>query len=275
MNVRLKIFFSFLVAVACLFPLAKAYAVFVSPIVVTIAPNQNAATISLNNRSNKTKVLNFSWQRRMLGPDGEPIILAEDDPLPENYRPADPYVKFSPRRVILRPREHQTVRLIVQRPVDMEPGEYRSHFLIDEEDLVEKKAGADGKGADLSGDVSVILSKSMPVLLRHGETKVDVKLNSAWIEDGKVGPRLNVSISNESTRSLYANLFLTCPGEELGADSKVFPLRIYKELKVIEKGYGLAGVFEPSCDDVTVSIMTVYDPETNGQVLDQKVVTMR
>lgn len=256
-------------AILCMtIPTGSAYAVFVTPVVVLFGKDQNTTRITLNNRSDKTKVVTFGWERRVLDQNGKARILQEGDPMPPTYHPLDPYVKFSPRRTILKPRQRQTIRLIAQRPQNMESGEYRSHFVIKEEDLVDQQAVKSSDQNAVSGQVLVNLNKSIPVFLRHGETSVNAQLLNASYgrrENGK--PSLDVSITNNSTRSVYAHIHLVCPGEEVNATNRGVPVRLYAEVKNVTKSYKVKAEDVKTCPGLMAKLVPTNDAEFGGQVI--------
>ncbi|MCI0507139.1 MAG: fimbria/pilus periplasmic chaperone [Gammaproteobacteria bacterium] len=97
-----------------------------------------------------------------------------ETPLPgEQF--ADNMIRFSPRQVVLEPGKSQIVRLSLRKPANLQAGEYRSHVLFK---AIPKDAGTDiGSVADpekISIKLTAIVSISIPVIVRHGETEASV-----------------------------------------------------------------------------------------------------
>ena len=77
---------------------------------------------------------------------------------------AKDWVRFSPRRVKLRPGQHQTVRVVVRKPPDLAPGEYTARILIQaipparkpEESLDQIKINLD-----------IVYGISIPIIIKH------------------------------------------------------------------------------------------------------------
>ena len=254
-------------------PLYKAYAVFITPVFVSFDKNRNAAQITLNNRSNQSKVITFEWERRVLNEQGQSILLQEGQTA-HNYRPVDPYIKFSPRRVILKPKQHQVVRLVAQRPRDLPPGEYRSHLLIKEEGLTEKGLPRSSQQQGLSGHVIVDVNKSIPVFLRQGDTTVNVTLEQASIKLRGGRQYLSITLGNDSTRSVYANIYLNCKKSGEAMEWRVMPLRIYAERDHIQKTVVLADDVDlDGCDDVVASVKVRNDYEFGGKSIASGIVS--
>ena len=276
MNVRKSVFLVIVLAVFSAWPVMQAYAVFVSPTFVVFDKNTRTARITVNNRSNQIKVLTFEWQRRVITADGSSRELKDGETYP-GYRPADPYIKFSPRKIILKPFQHQSVRLALQRPVDMAPGEYRSHFFIKEEQLrtAEMKT-KDEKG--LSGQVIVNVNKSMPVFVRQGETSLHVDLQKADLIQKDGQPYLSVLVTNDSTRSTYGRVELSCQLPDGEFREKYVSLRIYSEVKRVEREIPLKDkeiLAKCGALPLTMQLVAVGDFEYGGKPLDEMPVSIK
>ena len=107
---------------------------------------------------------------------------------------ADEFIRYSPRQITLKPGEKQTVRLMVRKPKDLAPGEYRSHVLFKEiapPDLgvnVEKGSkGADDKS--ISFTLIPLFAVSIPVVVRHGNISAKVEIQEARIIEGEGAQR--------------------------------------------------------------------------------------
>jgi len=269
-SLRIFAFLGFLFA-AILIPSIQANAVFVSPVLVIFEKHNRTARITINNRSKQTKVVTFDWQHRAMKPDGKIVKLKEGETSP-GYRPADPYIKFSPRRVVLKPLQHQKIRLLVQRPADMEPGEYRSDLLIKEENYKEAERNVSaGKQKGISGEINFQVYKSIPVFIRHGDTHVNVKLQSAALITKDNKPHIHIELTNDSTRSLYGQIHLECQtasGEVI--DEKFIMLRIYAEAKNIKHDVKLFDRMDVSrCTSLKTKIIGRNDAEYAGKILSE------
>ncbi|MGB0720481.1 MAG: hypothetical protein ACPGRX_08405, partial [Bdellovibrionales bacterium] len=220
------------------------------------------------------KVVTFDWQHRVIGADGKSHVLKDGEPFPLGYRPVEDYLTFSPRRVILKPKQRQVIRFIAKRPQGMEPGEYRSHFLINEEALVNAKPDEKSDRPGLSGLVVVNVSKSVPVFLRQGEMSVNVTLNDINLyrkADGSL--EASYSITNNSTRSLYGHIEFVCP--QAGADPLIegaVPLRLYAEYKNVKEKAKVKNNAFMDCPSITARIVPMRDKALKGQILSERQV---
>lgn len=243
-----------------------ANAVFVTPQFVVFEKN-NTARITLNNRSNKAKVITFEWQRRYFDDSQKVQVLEEGQAAPAGYQPVDGYVKFSPRRVILRPRESQTIRLIANRPQDMADGEYRTQFIIKEQDLVEKSSTAQG-GKGVTAIISVNVNTGIPVFIRHGDTRVNMSINSIQTTNDGTGKSLKVDLQNDSTRTLYTDAYVSCSNKP--DDTYVGSIRAMVERKNIFESFPLSGKNLEDCANPALKILGVRDREYgNKTVIEQ------
>ena len=99
------------------------------------------------------------------------------DSMPVNYRikfapliekdkgeNAKDWVRFSPRRVSLRPGEHQTIRVVVRKPVDLAPGEYTARILIQAIPPVREAAAPTDK---IQVNLDIVYGVSIPIIIKH------------------------------------------------------------------------------------------------------------
>ncbi len=243
-------------------PLASAYATYISPKRVMIEDKRRATVITLLNSGNQTMVYRFEWEHRAFTPDGESRLLEEGETSP-GYRPADPYLQFSPRQVILKPKEHQKIRVLVRRPPEMEEGEYHSHLLFLSDPLVEKpKENVPGQGG-VQASLAIRAYSSIPVFLRHGETNIDIKLHSPAIFKNDGANFVKFKIENNSTRSVYAQSVLDCKmanGEVVSRPHVT--TRIYTEMKTMDREFRVKDDFPiDQCQSLTMRLMGTDDFE--------------
>lgn len=92
---------------------------------------------------------------------------------------ADPYLRFYPRTVELKPNETQIVKMQLTKAEKLEPGEYRSHIYFravpNDKPLGEEEAARDS--ADLSVRLVPVFGITIPVLIRVGPNDAEVTLS--------------------------------------------------------------------------------------------------
>lgn len=99
----------------------------VSPTRLILGERDRSAQISLINRGADEATYRIEFVQYRMDENGQLQEIEEPNEL-EKF--ADPLIRFSPRQVLLKPNEAQTVRLLVRKPKDLAPGEYRSHLLF-------------------------------------------------------------------------------------------------------------------------------------------------
>ena len=153
-------------------------------------------------------------ERRML-PDGH---LEEVADLGPDGRSARPLLRYSPRQVTIQPQSSQTVRLLLRKPADLPPGEYRSHLVCralpplpprtakpaDEEATAERR---------MKFQLTALPSITIPVIVRHGDRlTASVRLTGLELrpgKDAKSSPRLSFQVNREGPISVFGDLSLS------------------------------------------------------------------
>lgn len=146
--------------------------------------------------------------------------LAENQDI-SRVNTASDMLRWSPRRVLLRGSEAQTVRVMARPPADLPDGEYRAHFTVVSvpSDINEGFSINDavGTGNQAGRNVGVTIRPrfgiSIPVIVRIGDTTLDVGLADFALVNGENGPQVALTITRSGTRSAYGDLILTAPGQ--------------------------------------------------------------
>lgn len=139
-----------------------------------------------------------------------------------NVKTASDMLRWSPRRVLLLGSEAQTVRIMARPPADLPDGEYRAHFTV-----VSVPSGVDdglsiddaiGGEEQVAGKVGVTIRPrfgiSIPVIVRVGETTLEVGLTDFAFSKGEGGAQVALTINRSGTRSAYGDLIVTAPGQD-------------------------------------------------------------
>lgn len=129
---------------------------------------------------------------------------------PEDGAPfLSPLARFSPRQVVLAPGESQSVRVMISRPAEMAPGEYRSHLVFQN---VPRKSAGDGAGAKGRARAAIksLYGLSIPVIYRIKTRDAKAAIEAASVyADAASRPVLAVTISRTGNESLYGDLRIT------------------------------------------------------------------
>lgn len=207
---------------------SQSFATFISPKMIMIEANENTGTMFIVNKSTETMAYSFEWQIRAQMPNDEVLLLESEADAPEGYRAVDPYLQFSPRRVVLKPGEGQRLRFLVRRTRDMEQGEYHSHLLVKADPLIDQ-----GQNPNSAYAVRFKTYSAIPVFLRHGKTEIDFDILEHEFTKNEDGHNfLRLDITNRSTRTVTLNREIECTKADGNVENYTIPsLRIYTEAK--------------------------------------------
>lgn len=78
---------------------------------------------------------------------------------------AKDWVRFSPRRVRLGPGEHQTVRVVVRKPLDLASGEFTARLLIQAIPPARRKS--DEPTDKIQVNLNIVYGVSIPIIIKH------------------------------------------------------------------------------------------------------------
>ena len=78
---------------------------------------------------------------------------------------AQGWVRFSPRRVRLGPGEHQTIRVVARKPIDLVPGEYTARLLIQAIPPARRKS--DKPTDKIQVNLDIVYGVSIPIVIKH------------------------------------------------------------------------------------------------------------
>lgn len=201
-----------LALLACL-PQRAAWAdLMVSPTRLVFEKNQRAAQLDLINNSTETATYRIGIVNRRMSETGE--FSPADSPAPGEQFAGD-LLRYSPRQVVLAPGAGQVVRVMLRKPADLAPGEYRSHLIFEKVAAPKPDASLDTQAAPSDGQVSVQLTMltglSIPVIVRHGETAVSVTLSDLALSKPAPGQAtmLAAVLQRSGNRSVYGDLTAT------------------------------------------------------------------
>ncbi|WP_299804432.1 molecular chaperone [uncultured Shewanella sp.] len=256
------------VSVCMLSPINFAQAsLLVSPIRVAFEGRERAHEIVLINSSSEIKTYRLQWQEKLAVANGGYQELTAEQA--KGYPSASKMLRFSPRQVTLKPNERQIVRLGLRRPKDLADGEYRSHLKL--EALPPKRANkADG---EMSINLDVLLSYSLPVIVRQGQANPEVEITSKTLgfdpRNGKT--QLSVNLTRTGQYSTAGNLIAYWQGEQQPEQvvARLNNVNIYPEVNATAKSMAwIVPNFTPSSGVLRI----VYEgqQEFNGQVFAER-----
>lgn len=178
------------------------------PTRVVFEKNQRAAQLDLINKGAEAATYRLSVVNRRMSESGE--FSTVDAPAPGEQFVGD-MLRYSPRQIVLEPGAAQTVRLMLRKPAGLAPGEYRSHLMFERLPDVgapapepQNKPPEDG----LEIKLKALISVSIPVIVRHGETAASVSISNLELHRATPGRPavLSFAIQRSGNRSVYGDL---------------------------------------------------------------------
>lgn len=215
--------------------------VVISPTKVTLEDRERAEKIFLINNSNQMQTYRLSWLEYNANETGGYKKLTEDQKA--SFNSASPMIRFSPKQVTLKPNSKQVVKLAVRRPKGLEVGEYRSHLLLTA--LPPKRKVSENR-EDQATQMNVLLSYSLPVIVKHG-----TGISTASIDDVKLthdkknkNTEIKVTMSKEGLYSLNGNIIVYWQANNSSEEvivARVHNFTFYHELTRIEQRFTWEG----------------------------------
>lgn len=178
--------------------------ILITPFRVVLENGKNIEELSVANTGSDTARYTISFVQYKMNPDGQLQQISEPE---DGQLFADRFLRVFPKSVVLAPKEAQIVRLQARMPADAAPGEYRSHLYFrsagEQQAIGFEAEGADGLGIQLIP----IYGITIPVIVRVGESDVQVALEGAELEVGEQ-PTVNLTIARSGMHSVYGDLEL-------------------------------------------------------------------
>ncbi|WP_179953330.1 fimbria/pilus periplasmic chaperone [Desulfobotulus mexicanus] len=165
-------------------------------------------------------------------------------------------VRFSPRQVSIGANDVQTVRIMARKPAGLPAGEYRSHLLITNIPPQTKVEETE----DIAVKIDIVVSTSIPMIIRHGETSVSLKAEKPLVQprpDG--GGLLTTRIIADGNRSVFMDALLY-HGKELLTASRGFA--IYQPNGMRDVSFTLTNQLPPAGSSLR---LVLHDREKEGE----------
>lgn len=245
---------------------------------IVIDRRQRIASIGMYNRTPDIGEYEISIIDMMMAPDGG---VYQIDKLPEGVtaerlNAASAMLRWSPRRVMLQGNESQTIRIMARPPADLPDGEYRAHFMAvsvpRDADQGYSIDDAVGGAANADGDIGVTIRPrfgiSIPVIVRIGDTTLDVSLHDVRFVQTQGGPGIALTIHRSGTRSAFGDVVVTAPGVD-GPVAVARGVGVYPEIDSRLVVLGLHSQFDRNLlqSGMVLSVAYIDDDVTPGDVL--------
>ncbi len=178
----------------------------ITPRRVVLEGSKRSFDLNLANIGQDSATYAISLVQIRMTDDGGFETITGPDP---GQRFADRYVRYFPRSVTLGPNESQVVKIQLVRTNELSAGEYRSHFYFRAVPKIRPLGETDTSQDTSSFSVKLtpIFGITIPVIIRSGETSVNVKLTdlSLKLEDD-TDPRLSIVFNRSGNMSVYGDL---------------------------------------------------------------------
>jgi hypothetical protein len=182
------------------------------PTRIVLESKARSAQVELINNGDQPETYRIGIFNRRMTETGD-IVAADKAQAGELF--ADDLLRYSPRQVTLQPGKSQTVRIMVRKPAGLATGEYRSHLQFDRVADAAGAANLENLAKPEKGEIAIVLEAlvgaSIPVIVRHGETRVTTTLTDLTLEPApdKDKALLSFTINRDGTRSVYGDLVAT------------------------------------------------------------------
>jgi P pilus assembly chaperone PapD len=178
------------------------------PTRIVFEKNQRAAQLELINNDAEAATYRIRLVNRRMSETGDFSVV--DSPAPgEQF--ADDLLRYSPRQITLAPGTAQVVRIMLRKPANLAPGEYRSHLQFDKLPDAKGAASIETRQAsdkDIGVMLTALIGASIPVIVRHGETDASVSLSHLELQKPAADqpPILSLQLTRTGNRSVYGDL---------------------------------------------------------------------
>lgn len=237
-----------------------------SPLRMVFTDRQRAISAHVSNTSNESINYRISLVTMRKGPDGrfyEPVTETQEEQMVKKM------IRFAPRRATIAPGTRQVVKLMLRKPKDLPPGEYRTRLLLSPQQTSGSGSTQSSSGGERKASIqmSLIVNSSFPIIIQHGGLTADVAPQSIAIKDFPQSPSgiaAEVSFSRSGDGSAFGDVFLRFTPNDNSEESReigrALGLAIYlpdtkKNLTVV-----LNGITRQEFSKGTVRV--VYRPST-------------
>jgi len=161
---------------------------------IYFGPNDRANAVQLRNTGGFAIQYKTSMHLVKMTEQGQIVKIEELD------NSAIEMMRFSPKRGVVPAGGKQVIRFSIRRPRGLEDGEYRAVLSI-----------GTSIASDKPEDVTLksTLAYNMPVIIRHGDTEAQTKLENLQLVSLDQHPHVSLTQTLSGNRSLYGNYTVT------------------------------------------------------------------
>lgn len=247
-----------------LISISQAQATIMVPDKLVIESNQRTGSITLMNPDDKaTYLYTFEWGDMIMREDGNRKRAKTEEDYPEGFQSPSKFIRFSPRRIVLRPKQRQQVRFLVRRSQDMPEGELRGHFyaLPQTPPNIDKPLSEEEQKEPESSSMQVmfLIGKGIPIYVRNGELEADIKLTKVerrteFRKDKNVyEDRVYYTMTRTGNIGGHGIMEAHCHNKGQKTSLSKFIQPFYKEIETLNSYLVLSELPEGGCEKMTLT----------------------
>ena len=227
--------------------------VLLSPVRVVI-DKKKSASITIINTSNSKSTFRIEMVSMEMHENG---ILFQPEMIKPHAEKAIKMIKFSPRRVSLKPNGVQTIRLMVRKPYNLPKGEYRCQLRVTPLPSPPTKE-VDQHQKAINININYLVSTSIPVIIRHGDISKTIKVKELKLKNEE----LLISMERTGKKSGLFNIEILQNNKIIGKRERTAFYFPNKNLKIAVK------LNEPFNRQQRVKVRLVDLESENKKILD-------
>lgn len=170
----------YLLLALCFWPLLAYSNLQVFPTKIEMSSREKSSSITLRNRSNKTVTYQIGSVFYRQDIDGQMNRVSE---VKESDYSIIDYLRYSPKRVVLKPNQEQVVRFMVRNTSKLEAGDYRAHIRF--EPIAEKGSDSGQRENYVMMNIDAKVAINVPIIFHQGRAKGEIVLSDFFIQTNK------------------------------------------------------------------------------------------
>ncbi|MGH1467555.1 MAG: hypothetical protein ACRBBP_01570 [Bdellovibrionales bacterium] len=174
----------------------------VFPTRINLSPSEKTATVSIRLRSDKPETFRISTMFYEMARDGS---VKQRPDLARSSESAASYIRFSPKRVELRPNVEQVVRIRVRNIAKLK-NEVRTHLYFRPSEAVNHDPIKKNIGTKSAFELKAQIAVAVPIIITPRPIKKDFSLSKfkLFIQDNSVN--FKVDLTKKTTGFLYGDV---------------------------------------------------------------------
>ena len=189
-------------------PTATSYSlrdVLVAPTRILFEGRERTAQVVLVNRGDSEHSYSIAFKEYRMASDGSMETIDEET---VDNRFASPYIRFTPRRVVLKPGQNQMVRMMLRKPSDLSPGEYRSHLSFSVIPDATEAGSRENDEKGISIQLIPVYGVTIPVIARQGDLHADVRFEELELRQAvqAEAQELAFIVHREGSQSVFGDV---------------------------------------------------------------------